>query len=178
MIYPTDSAIQPLNNRGLEDFISCLPLTNHVTSLLSHHYLRVSKDTGIVNLINSVSLTQPSDLLGNYFLPYQENRSTWNLTNFPSRLGGFTRLSVISIHSFFSSSEFRNNTPTLHVVGSRFKACCSRREIGSWMVTGFKNCTASEQLIRSIGPRNISSNANSSFGTSWIYWLEMIVSSC
>ena len=108
-------------------------------------------------------------LLSEHFLPYLENRSTSKLTNFPSRLGGFTRSSVISIQVFCLSSEFRNNTLTSHVepqIGLRFKSCCSRREIGSRIVTGFKNWTPSERLIRRTGPRNTPSSSNSSFETS------------
>ena len=108
-------------------------------------------------------------LLSEHFFPYLENRSTSKLTNFPSTLGGFTRSSVISIHVFCPSSDFRNNTLTSHVepqIGLRFKSCCSRREIGSRILTGFKNWTPWEQLIRRTGPRNTPSSSNSSFETS------------
>ena len=49
---------------------------------------------------------------------YPEKRSTWNVTTDPSKFTGLLRSSVISNHSLFSPSEFKNNTLTRHVEGS------------------------------------------------------------
>ena len=103
----------------------------------------------------------------NVFIPYPDNHSTWNLINFPSKLAGFTRSSVISIHSFSWSSDFRNNTLTRHVVGSGSNTFSCRSESGNWMVIDLENWTVSKQLIRSIGPRKTPVSWNSSLGTSW-----------
>ena len=74
------------------------------------------------------------------------------------------------IISYFSPlSDLRNGTLTRHVVGFRCTCCCSRREIDSWIVTGFKNWTAWKHLILNTGPRNLPSTSNSSFGTSWTF---------
>ena len=110
-------------------------------------------------LVNTKDTNDFSKLL------YPENRWTWILTNFASNCVGSTR-SVSSVHSLSSSSQFRNNTLTRHLVGSGLKSCRSRRETGSWIVTGLKNWTTSKHLIRRIGPRNTPSSLNSSFGTS------------
>ena len=134
-------------------------------SCIQWRWMKFNQHFGLKRVQLSTYLVNTKDSNDFSKLLYPENRWTWILTNFASNCVDSTR-SVSSVHSFLSSSQFRNNTLTRHLVGSGLKSCGSRRETGSWMVTGLKNWTTSEHLIRRIGPRHTPSSSNSSFGTS------------
>ena len=106
-----------------------------------------------------------------YYFAYLQKCSTWNLTNVPSKLAGFRRSLVISLQFPGSPADLWNSTLTRH---SEIFSCSCRREIGNWIVTGFKKRTFCEQIIRSMGPINTSCPSNSSFSTSCTCWIGML----
>ena len=94
--------------------------------------------------------------------------------NVPSKLAGFRRSLVISIQSPWSPADLWNSTLTRHSEISEISSWSCRREIGNWIVTGFKKRTLCEQIIRNMGPINTSCPSNSSFWTSCTCWIGML----
>ena len=100
-------------------------------------------------------LQQKRELPGNKYSTYTEKWLTVNEMAFPLNRGGFSSLSVISIHSCFSELDSLKSMQTRATDKSMSFLWGSLSDKGTWTAIGFRKSTVFELVIRRIGPGKI-----------------------